>query len=199
MKMNKTIQNDMMRYKKNKLPGNLVLLAIVFNCLYFMVMYGQNVDNNIKAKFADGSTVYNIQTGLSVILNLVVLLVTFLTSEEVKGYNKKFCIVTFVLAAVQIVRIFIYPITTYNSQLANGYYVFDIDVLLELIIFLVASAGCLIAGGVIGLLNCIRLEKFRNDLESGTVDLETALKQEPETGVETTAEPVEAVIAEKEV
>ena len=175
---NPIIENDIMRYKKNKLSGNLALLSLVFECLYFMVMYGQ-IAGDIKATFYEGGNVYTYLTGLSVIINLVLLLVIFLSSEELKGYNMKFCYVVLGIAAFQIIRIFGYPMTTYSNVLSNGRdWVFGEGTLIELIIFLVASAACLIGAGITGIINITRLNKFKAELEKGQVDLVGALAEE---------------------
>lgn len=181
---NPVIANDLMRYGKNKLAANLSLLGIAFNCLYLMFMYKQ-VCGDIKALFNDGSPVYSYIMGASVIINLIMLLVTFLSSERIKAYDKRFSIVLWVLAAIQIARIFIYPLTTYLTPLKAGVsgnlnYIFEIDTLILLIVFLVLSAASLIAAGVIGFIRANRLEKFVRDVNEGKVDLEAALKEEPD-------------------
>lgn len=188
---NKIIQNDIMRYSKNKASGNLALLGLAFNCIYFMVMYAQ-VANNREAIFNNGTPVYTILTGLSVIINLVILLTVFLASEELKGYNKKFCYVVWVVAAVQIIRIFGYPMTTYSTQLSSGRYIFREGTFIALLIFLCASAASLIAAGVLGFIRSTRLQNYKKSLENGEVDLEGALNEDEAPAVaESVAEPAE--------
>lgn len=172
------VENDILRYKKNKLASWLALLGLVFNCLYFMVLYAMP-----KTEFT------TIKIGLSVIVTLIVLLATFLASEGVKGYNKKFSIVLIVLAVVQIVRIFIYPLQgiTDNLLIAAdtnhtigyfGYYPSSSGFFFALmVIYLVASAGCMIASAVIGWIYAVRLEKFQKQLDSGEISVEKALKE----------------------
>lgn len=177
---NPVIQKDIMRYKKNKLAGNLALLSIVFMCLYFMVMYAQ-VAGDIEAKFTNKENVYTVLNGVSVVLNLVLLLAIFLSSEELKGYNKKFSFVVWVIAAIQIVRIFGYPVSTFSKKIRSGMRevaLLDGGTFALLIIFLIASAACLIAAGVIGYIRSAQLEKFRAQVADGTVDLNGALAEE---------------------
>ncbi|MDE6000989.1 MAG: hypothetical protein K2G96_01505, partial [Clostridia bacterium] len=88
------IANDVLRYKKNKLASMLAILGLVFNCLYFMILYAMPKDEYTTIKI-----------GFSIIITLVTLLVIFLSSEGVKGYNKKFAIVLMVLAVVQLIRV----------------------------------------------------------------------------------------------
>ena len=39
---NQVIKHDILRYKKNKLAQSLAILGLVFNCLYFMLLYAYN-------------------------------------------------------------------------------------------------------------------------------------------------------------
>ena len=108
------IHSDILRYKTNKLPATFALLGIVFSCLYFCLLYG------FRSNFFS-----NWQIGISVILTLFSLLITFLASEGIKGYNKKFVIVLIVLAAIQIIRIFGIPLSALRYDIANGNTVAD--------------------------------------------------------------------------
>ncbi len=175
------IDKDIMRYKKNNLASNLTLLSLVFECLYFLVMYGQ-VCGNRTALFSDGETaVYNIQTGVSVVLNLFILLAVFYASVQLKSYNKNYSFVVWAIAIIQIVRIFFYPLQTYNDTLySNGNQIFGTSTLIFLIVYLILSAICLIAAGIIGYIRTVRLEKFNAAVAKNEVDLEAAYKEETE-------------------
>ena len=72
-----TVALDRMRYTKNKLSGNLALLAIVCNVLYFVAVYKTDVGNYF----------YEFFIGASVLYNLVFMLTAFLSSESVKNYK----------------------------------------------------------------------------------------------------------------
>lgn len=168
---NPILRDDILRYKKNKLAANLALLALVFNCLYFMLFYSVH-----KNYF------YTILLGLSVIVNLVVLLLGFFCSEGVKGYNGKFSYVLFGLAAVQIIRIFIFPLRGMSKNVLKDNYYFGIAMTSPvqgtiLIIFLVLSAACFIAAGVYGLIMATRLKTFQKKIDNGEVSIEATLKQ----------------------
>ena len=176
------IHSDTLRYKTNKLPATLALLAIVFNCLYFCLLYG------FRSNFFS-----NWQIGISVIITLFSLLITFLASEGIKGYNKKFTIVLLVIAAVQIIRIFGLPLSALRSDIANNIAApnedaalytryFGVDLtpwvcFLFLTVWLGASAACLIASAVIGYINCTRLENFNKKVASGEVSVEKTMKE----------------------
>lgn len=177
---NQIIASDLLRYRKNKAAANLALLAIAFNCLYFMFVYKQ-VCGNIKAQFTNESPVYTYMMGVSVIINLIILLTAFLSSERLKGYDKRFSFVVWAIAIVQIVRIFIYPLNTYNTKYQAGMaekYIFGTGTFVLLIACLAASAACLIASGVIGYIRASKLEKFVKAVDEGRIDLESALKEE---------------------
>lgn len=165
----KTIESDTLRYRKNKLPAALALLGLVFNCLYFCLLYG--------VKDMSGNTRWSqIDIGISVILTLVLLLVTFLSSEGIKGYNKKFCIPLLVIAVFQIVRIFYFPLYGLQNNILTipYFWIYPTTSTFEfimMVIWLVASAACLIASAVLGYIQTIRLEKHIKAVESGELDM----------------------------
>lgn len=199
--MNKTVKSenqvivetDVLRYKKNKLASTLALLGLVFNCLYFLLMYAMPNDGY-----------KNFEIGVSVVLTLVTLLFIFLSSEGVKGYNKKFSIVLLVIAAFQIIRIFGFPLEGLkNNWLVSpdtnhqiGYFgiwpksssvFFTI-----LLIYLCASAGCLIASAVVGWIYATRLENFQKKLDEGLDIMETIAALDKEEAAVAEALPEEA-------
>jgi len=171
---------DIKRYKTNKLPANLALLGLVFGCLYFCLLYGFR-----------GSFFSNWKIGISVLVTLVTLLTAFLASEGIKGYNKKYCITLIVLAAVQIIRIFILPLSALQhdvavkagEELALETRYFGVDLpygacFAFLVIWLCASAACFIASAVIGYINCKKLADFEKQVESGEIVIENLLAEE---------------------
>lgn len=192
------IHSDLMRYKSNKLASYLALLAIIFNCLYFCLLY------SFRDKFFG-----TWRLGVSVILTLVVLLVTFLSSEGIKNYNKKFAIALLILAVVQIIRMFGLPLEALKYDIKNGvasqltggalnmrYFGIDLSpsvAYVILVVWLAASAACLIASAVIGYINSVKLENFNKKIESGEIVIEdtlTALDKEDAIAAETRTEPV---------
>lgn len=137
----KRIEMDRMRYTKNKLSANLVLLAIVFNALYFVSIYQSDV----------GSYYYNMLIGGSIIYNLVFMLSAFLCSEGVKSRKGGYCWALLGIGALQIVRMFIIParahsaVATVNKVetlvMGGGQYAY-------VMICLALSAACCLAAGV---------------------------------------------------
>lgn len=183
------VATDISRYKKNKLAANLALLGLVFNCLYFMLLYAYKT-----VRTGDQVTEFaTLKMGFSVIMTLVVLLAAFLASEGVKGYDKRYSIVLVVLAVWQILRIFGYPLYGYRNQLLTVNY-FWLDLKYDaagnvtnlaavnsiefviLIVWLAASAACFIAAAVIGWIRAVQLEKFQKQLDAGEVSVEETLK-----------------------
>ncbi len=175
------LQNDILRYKKNKLPANLALLGLVFNCLYFCLLYAVKLLRNP----ADNEPYWyaSILIGASVVLTLVTLLVAFLSSEGIKGYNKKYCIPLLVLAVWEIVRIFIYPLySLQNNLLTIPYFwirptnsVFEFTMM---VIWLCASAACFAASAILGYINCVKLEKHIKAIESGEINMDAVFEEE---------------------
>ena len=188
------VADDILRYKRNKLAQLLAILGLVFNCLYFCILYAIP-DVNMR----------KITLGISVLLTLVLMLVIFLSSEGVKGYNKKFSIVLLVVAVFQILRIFYYPLKGLkNDTLVGigyfGYYPTSSGFYFAMmLIWLVASAACLIAAAVLGWIYAVRLEKFQKKLNNGEISVEAVLAQMDEEdaskAAEASAEP--AVTAEQ--
>ena len=185
--INLVLQDDILRYRKNKFAANFALLAIVFNCLYFMLFYSVN-----------STGYYTPLLGISVIVNLFVLLLGFLSSEGIKGYNGKFSYFLFALAAVQIIRIFIFPLQGMMNDWLKGNYYFGVAMTspvqgVLLIVFLVLSACCFVTSGVHGFIYSRRLDNFKKKLDNGEVSIEDTLKELDQADLNDTGD---AVVAE---
>ena len=137
----KQIEMDRMRYTKNKLSANLVLLAIVFDALYFVSLYKSDV----------GSYYYNILNGASIIYNLVFMLAAFLCSEGVKSRKGNYWPMLSALGIGQVIRMFIIPAQAHQATatmnrvemqvMGDGQYWW-------MIACLAISAACLIGAAV---------------------------------------------------
>lgn len=192
----KIIQNDIMQYKTNKLPATLALLSIVFNCLYFCLLYGFG-----SPWFATW------KIGFSVVLTLVTLLFTFLASEGIKNYDKKYTIFLLVIAAVTFVRIFGMPLEALKADstvLETRYFGVDLSPALcytFLVVWLAASVACLVASAVLGYINCLRYESHKKKLASGEVNIDVTLKEMDEEDAQKAqaAEEVAPAASEEEV
>jgi len=141
MMNDQSIRLDRMRFTKNTTSSRLVLLAIVFDAIYFVSLYKINVDYY-----------YNMMMGASILYNLVFMLAAFLASEGVKNYRQGFSWVLCALGAGQIVRIFIWPTQAHATSvtvagqeilaMSNGQFV-------RAVIYLAASAACLFVAAAV--------------------------------------------------
>ncbi len=147
------IRKDRMRYTKNKLSASLVYLAILFDVFFFVSVYKSDVSTYY----------YTILIGASIIYNLVFLLLSFLSSEGVKEYSEKYCYLLFILAFIQIIRIFILPIKAHSAVvkisgvervvMANGQFA-------RCIIYLFISSISLFASAIVGIIRSRTLKSY---------------------------------------
>lgn len=172
MDKNLIIQDDILRYKKNKFASSFAILALVLNCLYFTLLYA-----------VCETALYKVPLGFSVIVNLLVLLAGFYASEGIKGYNKKFSIVLIVLAVMQVLRIIYYPIIGgAKGWLADNNHYFGISMnntanSILMVIYLAGSAACFIVSAVQGYIVARRLEVFQKKLDAGEVSVEETIAE----------------------
>lgn len=138
-----TIRLDRMRFTKNTTSSRLTLLAIVFDVLYFVLLYKINVDYY-----------YNILMGASILYNLVFMLAAFLSSEGVKNYKPAYSAVLCILGAGQIARIFILPMKAHAATVTVGaaeMLAMSDGQFTRVLIYLIASAVCLFVAAVVNL------------------------------------------------
>ena len=173
--VNPVIQNDIQRYKKNKLASSLALLGIVFACIYFMFLY---------AEINNGGFYYKWPIAIDVIYNLFFLLFVFLFSEQVKNYDRRMFYVQIFFGVMQFVRIFWLPLAgiteTAYVKLADVEYrgaVLSTGTFAILAVGLAGSGACVIASAVIGFIRSKNLENFQKKIESGEVSVEATLKE----------------------
>ena len=140
----KSVRLDRMRYTKNSLASGLALLAILFDVFFFISIYESNV----------GSWYYNITIGASILYNLIFLLAAFLCSEGIKNYKQAYAYVMVILGAVQIARIFIYPMKAHAATVTiqeQAVTVMENGQFVRCVLYLVISAVCLFVGTYVGL------------------------------------------------
>ena len=151
---NALLKKDRMRFVKNKLSSTLAYFAIIFNVLYYVSVYSSDPGNHY----------YTIKMGVSVIYNLLFLLTVFLSSEGLKNYKMSYAIIITVVGALQIVRIFGYPMEGAKTMLDSGEYVMETKQVVYTVVMLSLSAAAAIASGVIGILRTLTLEKYKATL-----------------------------------
>lgn len=155
----KTIRLDRMRYTKNSAASGLALAAILFDVFYFISIYESNV----------GSWYYNILMGASILYNLVFMLAAFLSSEGIKNYKIGYGYAMIVLGVLQIVRIFIYPVKAHASTVTiseQAVIVMQNRQFVFCVVWLVASAACLIVGAAVGMIRSRQLAAHIASLEA---------------------------------
>ena len=150
---------DRMRYIKNTASSRLCYLAILLNVLYFVSIYKSDV----------GSWYYQILVGGSIVYNLLFMLMAFLASEGVKSYQKSYSWLLYGLGVLQIVRIFILPTQAHQAvvqvggaetlAMGDGQYI-------RVLIYLAASAACLIGAALINQRKCDLLAGHLNSLKA---------------------------------
>lgn len=153
------IKKDRLRFTKNKLSANLALLAIVFNAFYFVNIYKSDV----------GTYYYSIMIGISVLYNLLFMLAAFLSSEGSKNYKMNYSYVMLGLGLGQIVRMFIIPAQAKAAAVnIDGVdrIVMDNAQHIRVCLYLLISAGLLVAAGIINIIKSSTLKKYRAELEN---------------------------------
>ena len=155
----RTIQRDRMRFIKNSLSSSLAILGILFNVFYFVSIYKSDV----------GSYYYNYIIGISIVYNLIFMLAVFLSSEGVKNYKKNYSYLLAVIGVLQVVRIFIIPMRAHSATVdLNGVstVVMQNGQFTRVLIYLAASAACLIGSAVVNFIRCNELEAHLKTLET---------------------------------
>ncbi len=153
------IKKDRLRFTKNKMSANLILLAIVANALYFVSIYRTDA----------GSYYYKIFIGASVVYNLVFMLLAFLSSEGVKNYKMNYAYVSIVLGILQIARIFYIPREAHETPNtvvgAEGTMVMGDDQFTYVSVCLCVSAVLLVAAGIVGIMKTTTLNNYQAELD----------------------------------
>lgn len=159
------LHSDIMRYKNNSASFWLCILAIVFNVAMFLIIYKTT------------NCTPNVQLGIDLMINIIVLLAAFLIAEKTKAYNKKGAYFSIGLGVVEILRIFWIPLfyfTKYMEYLKvedkgsySGIVGLDPNGFTWCCILLTAAGVSLIFAGVICLVKGKRLNEHLKNLEGG--------------------------------
>lgn len=152
------IKKDRMRYTKDTTSSRLVLLAIIFDALYFVSIYRSDV----------GSYFYNWVIGASIVYNLLFMLAAFLVSEGVKSRKKGYTPALIIIGLLQVVRMFYLPARAHAATIAikgEELAVMGARQYVFVMVCLAASAVCCIAAAVISYINNKTLTEYLNSLE----------------------------------
>lgn len=144
---------DRMRYTKDKLSANLILVAIVLDCLYFVSIYQSDV----------GSYYYTWAIGASVVYNLLFLLAAFLASESVKSRKSGYTGMLLFIGIMQFVRMAYLPAKAVKATveisgapvtvMGAGQYTY-------VLVCLALSGVCCIAAAILSFLNNKKLAGY---------------------------------------
>lgn len=155
---NQLIKKDRMRFTKDKLSANLLIAAIVFDCLYFVSIYKTDV----------GSYYYTWVIGASIIYNLLFLLIAFLASEGVKNRKTGYSGLLAGIGLMQFVRMFYLPakahaaLVTVNGQevtaMGDGQYLY-------VLVCLAVSGICCVVAAVTSYINNKTLADYMRSIE----------------------------------
>ncbi len=160
------IRIDRMRYTKDSLPSLLVILAIVFDALYFISIYQTDATTNV---IADPYLYTSWVIGASIVYNLVFLLVAFLASEGVKNRQHGFTIPLIVIGILQFGRIFYLPAKALSQTLSVGettVRVMEMGQYFLVVGLLIASGVCCIVAAVISEIHNRTLARYMQTLEA---------------------------------
>ncbi len=155
------IKNDRMRYTKDKLSANLVMVAIVLDALYFVSIYQTDV----------GTWYYNWIIGASVIYNLLFMLIAFLASEGVKSRKSGYTGLLVGIGLMQFIRITYLPAKAHEAQvviqevahevMTDGQYAY-------VVACLAISGVCCIAAAITSFINNKTLANYLRCAETET-------------------------------
>ena len=170
------IKKDRLRFTKNKLSADLILAAIAVKALSGVqrrywhyndaLVSGADAEVNIDEwlpSLSEHDT--RLMIGASILYNLVFMLVAFLASEGVKGYNMSYSVVSILLGGLQIGRIFYLPMKAYKAP--NPVVDSDIPTVMGagqfryVAVCLCVSAVLLCCAGVIGIIKTTTLNKHQ--------------------------------------
>ena len=123
------IQKDMLRYKNNKLGRYLCFIAIFCNCLAFSFIYS-HISN------------CTFTTGMDIVYNIVMLLLTFLVAESVKVYKINASYFAVLLSAINLGHMFWYLMPLNSASGLTVGWAFGSCVIL----YIISVASLFIAG-----------------------------------------------------
>ncbi len=155
------IKRDRMRYTKDGFSSGLVLLAIVFNVLYFVSIYQTDV----------GRYYYTWTIGASVVYNLLFLLIAFLASQGVKARKSGYSLTLIIIGLLQIVRIFYLPAKAYAATVEIGKETLAVMTNgqhLYVVACLVISAVCCVVAAISSHISNKQLAQHLSQLENKT-------------------------------
>ena len=156
------VKLDRMRYTKDKMSANMILLAIVLDALYFISIYKTDVSTYY----------YTWVIGASIVYNLLFMLSAFLESERVKIRKCGYMGLLIFIGAMQFVRVFYLPAKAHAAtvEIQNVEQVVMTDKqYIYVVACLIVSGICCIAAAINSYINTKNLNNYMQSLENKTV------------------------------
>jgi len=124
----KNIKVDKMRYQKNNISYRLVLLGMALSVY------------TLFATITPKAVVPTLSTAIEILLNIILLLMTFLAAEKCRSYDKKWGIYLFIISGIHALRMFYEPLKLYRlGQLTSGQYTIIVDIIIATIALYVVA------------------------------------------------------------
>ncbi len=145
---------EQMRYQNNGLGYLFMMVSLIafiialFSSITFNSYLYQETNDYPKV-------LTDANLALDIAISIIVLLVGFLSAEKIKYYSKQYPYVIFVLAVINVIRIFTIPMSSLNSGNITIEYFLTAILLPQLI-----SIGLMIAAGVISLIKSTKLHDY---------------------------------------
>ena len=144
------LKTEIMHYRLNKASSVLGLLAILFNALMFLHIYGMS---SCKADF---------YLGVDLVINIVFMLYAFLVSENQKKYDIKAGYLSIGLGVIEVLRIFFIPLKYLLQNLNDELHIKGLPMgdFVYVVVLMILASLCLIGAGIICIRKTKKLEKY---------------------------------------
>ena len=151
------LQLEKMRYNNNSISYKLGLGGIVLSLVAMFIGLNSVAPSSILTLFI-------------VLINILVFLFGFLSSEKVKTYSKKYSFYMYGLGGICVARIFVYPlilIVNYSTAIIGTGYLWNNGIFrgILLMIILVCAAACFISAGIIGYTKQKKLNAYLDSIK----------------------------------
>jgi len=124
----KGIEIEMLRYRPNKISYNFDLGGIIFIAIGFSLLY-----STLKTG--------NMYCSIDILYNILLLLFLFMAAEKMKVYSKSWGIFTISAGIFQVIRIFLFPFSSYmDGSIPMSRYI------LVMVYYLISAVFLIIAG-----------------------------------------------------
>lgn len=133
---------EIMQYQSDRLSYWLCVLSIIANAVYFVGIY------------ANKDVAADVTTGADILLNIIFMMITFLSSEKLKGYQKRWNICIAAIGVVQILRVWWLPMHFNRLGMLTGG-IFTVSV-----VSLLVSGVLLLLAGINSSINIRLLSRY---------------------------------------